>query len=354
MQAQYRHHGCRITDDLRYKGYRSLFIENDLLRIGILLDKGTDIFQFLHKPSDTDFLWRSPQGLISREHFMSTKSSSSGSFLDSYHGGWQEILPGGGPDDYQGAELGLHGEITHLGWQYEILEDQESCVAVKMTVDCVRTPLRIEKTLRLEKGKPVLFIKETVTNLSPSPIDFMWGHHPAFGAPFLREGVRLFVPAQEAETHEPAFSPNGILEPGSRFNWPKTEAGGKEVDFSLIPDQEAGYSELLYLKNVDSGWYALLDPEKQIGIGLVWPIEVFPYLWFWLVYGRASGYPWWDRTYCIAVEPWSSIPNHLSKAIETGTTLHLEGGGDLQVEMSAAVITGVSTVSHLSLDGSWR
>ncbi len=351
MKARYRHFGCRITDDLIYKGYRSLLIENDLIRVGILLDKGTDIFQFLHKPSDTDFLWRSPQGLIPRDHFMNTKSASSGSFLDNYHGGWQEILPGGGPDEYQGAELGLHGEITQLGWDYEIIKDNENCIEIKMMVDCVRTPLRVEKSLRLEIGKPVLFIKETVLNLSPTPIDFMWGHHPAFGAPFLGEGVRLFIPAQEAEAHEPAFSQNGILKPGRCFDWPNTNVDGKDIDFSVIQSQESGYSELLYLKNLDSGWYALLDPEKQLGFGLVWPKDVFPYLWFWLVYGRASGYPWWDRTYCIAAEPWSSIPNNLSKAIEAGTNLHLEGGECLSIDMSAVVITGISTVNHLSAEG---
>jgi hypothetical protein len=246
------------------------------------------------------------------------KPAATGNFLDSYHGGWQEILPGGGPVEYQGAELGLHGEVTHLGWDYEILEDTEKCVAVKMMVDCVRTPLRVEKTMRLVRGIPVLFINETITNLSPAPIDFMWGHHPAFGAPFLREGVQLHVPAQEAQVHSPAFSPNVILEPGSRFVWPKAVVKGSEIDFSLIPGMDAGYSELLYLKGLSSGWYALLDPEIQLGIGLVWPKDIFPYLWFWLVYGRHSGYPWWDRTYCIAIEPWSSITNQFNKSDRSG------------------------------------
>jgi len=73
--ALYRHHACRITDDLLYKGYRTIFLENELLRVGVLLDKGADIFQFLHKPSDTDFLWRSMQGLIRRDRFTATRAT---------------------------------------------------------------------------------------------------------------------------------------------------------------------------------------------------------------------------------------------------------------------------------------
>ncbi|MGL4647841.1 MAG: hypothetical protein ACRC1H_00430, partial [Caldilineaceae bacterium] len=113
-QAAYRHFGCRILDDLSYKGLRTLFLENDLLRIGILLDKGADLFTFLHKPTDTDFLWRSPLGLRDPRRATPTSALSSGAFLDTYHGGWQECLPGGGPYAAQGAEIGLHGEVTHL------------------------------------------------------------------------------------------------------------------------------------------------------------------------------------------------------------------------------------------------
>ena len=349
--AKYRHYGCRITDDLVYKGMRTLFLENDLVRVGVLLDKGADIFQFLHKPSDTDFLWRSPQGLVRPDRFTPTRASASGAFLDSYHGGWQEILPGGGPVDYRGAELGLHGEVTHLGWDCDILEDTPEAVAVKLEVTCIRTPFRLERTMRLVKGSPVLFIDETLTNLSPSPQEFMWGHHPAFGAPFLREGVRLFVPAGQAEVHSPQFAPSSILEPGSQFAWPFAQAGGRPIDLSSIPSDQAGFSELIYLKGLASGWYAVVDPQRSLGIGFSWPLEVFPYLWFWMVYGRFPGYPWWDRTYCIALEPWSGIPNDLNKAIELGNQTHLKGGGSLTVSFTASVITGRDTVHQIDLHG---
>jgi galactose mutarotase-like enzyme len=350
--AQYRHFGCRITDDLLYKGMRTIFLENDLLRVGILLDKGADIFQFLYKPADVDFLWRSPQGLVPPSHFTATRASASGAFLDSYHGGWQEILPGGGPVDYRGAELGLHGEVTNLGWEYTILEDRPDCTSVRLSVDCIRTPLRLERVMRLETGRPTLFIDETLTNTSPEELDLMWGHHPAFGAPFLREGVRLFVPAGEAQVHSPRFAESGLLEPGASFPWPLAPTNGSAIDLSCVPGLQAGFAELLYLKNLSGGWYAVLDPQKKVGFGLSWPTEIFPYLWFWMVYGRAPGYPWWNRVYVIALEPWTSIPNSLDQALQTGAARHLKGGEQLNVSLTASAIAGLDRIHHINPNGS--
>jgi len=350
--AQYRHYGCRIMDDLTYKGLRALFLENELIRIGILLDKGADLFSFLHKPTDTDFLWRSPQGLISPDRFTPTQSSASGSFLDHYHGGWQEILPGGGPAIYHGAELGLHGEVTHLGWDCDLVEDTPQKVLVRLSVNCIRTPLRLEREMWLEAGCPTLFFRETLTNLSNETLDFMWGHHPAFGAPFLRQGVRLFIPAGRAIVHDPRFALSGKLEPGAQFTWPDTELNGEPLDLSFVPGPEAGFAELIYLEELTAGWYAVLDPEKRVGIGLSWPVDIFPYLWFWMVYGQAPGYPWWNRAYVIALEPWTSIPNSLEKALDLGTGAHLKGGEQISVSLSATAITGLETVTKINPDGS--
>lgn len=349
--AEYRNFGCRVTDDLIYKGMRTIFLENDLIRVGVLLDKGADIFQFLHKPSDTDFLWRSPRGLIDPDRVTASRASASGAFLDSYHGGWQEILPGGGPANYRGAELGLHGEVTHLGWDYDLLEDNPERVAIKVKVECLRTPFRLERIMRLQAGKPVLYFEETLSNLSPSRQYFMWGHHPAIGAPFLKEGVRVIVPAGEAEVHSPRFATSGILPPGATFEWPGSRVDGRTIDLSSVPAPDAGYAELVYLKGLSDGWYAVLDSEKRLGIGLAWPLDVFPYLWYWMVFGTAPGYPWWDRVFVIALEPWTSIPNNLDEATARGVQRTIEGGERLNIAFATAVITGRETVRKIHLDG---
>ena len=55
-----RTHGCRISDAWTYRGLKTVVMENELLRISLIADKGADMFELVHKPSDTDFMWRTP------------------------------------------------------------------------------------------------------------------------------------------------------------------------------------------------------------------------------------------------------------------------------------------------------
>ena len=49
-------------------------MENELLRLTILVGKGTDIIELLYKPKDIDFMWISPKNFSS--------SDIKGNFLD--------------------------------------------------------------------------------------------------------------------------------------------------------------------------------------------------------------------------------------------------------------------------------
>lgn len=351
MPPALRHFGCRILDEVTLRGLRTVFLENELLRVGVLLDKGADIFSFLHKPSDTDFLWRSPIGLRNPRAQTATMATDSSAFLDAFHGGWQEILPGGGPANYRGAPLGLHGEVTSLPWTMQIVSDEPEAIEVALAVECIRTPFRLERQMRMESGSPVVTIRERLTNLSPTPQELMWGHHPAFGAPFLRAGVRLIIPAARGEAHAPRWAADSILEPGSSFDWPLATSAEGSLDLSRVPGEDAHFSGMAYLSELSAGWFAVLDPATRIGFGLAWPVEVFPYLWFWHVYGGSPGYPWWDRAYVAALEPWTSIPNNLDQAIQRGTQAMLKGGETLEVTLSAVAISGHETVSAIGTDG---
>ena len=44
-----RNWGARVLE-YRYQGMRAVSLENELLRVGVLADKGTDVFEFNYKP----------------------------------------------------------------------------------------------------------------------------------------------------------------------------------------------------------------------------------------------------------------------------------------------------------------
>jgi hypothetical protein len=51
------------------------------------------------------------------------------------------------------------------------------------------------------------------------------------------------------------------------------------------------------------------------------------------------------------LEPWTSFPNNLNKAIEQGTQAQLKGGKTLKVSLTATVIVNADTVSNIDSFG---
>ncbi|MDD3521092.1 MAG: DUF4432 domain-containing protein, partial [Actinomycetota bacterium] len=90
MKAKRRSYGCRFGDELKYKDLELLIMQNELISVSILAGKGTDIISLLYKPEDVEFMWISPKDFDSKDLIAHD-------FLEAYPGGWQEIVPNGGP-----------------------------------------------------------------------------------------------------------------------------------------------------------------------------------------------------------------------------------------------------------------
>ena len=185
-----RNWSARLREYDLVGGLRAVFLENELLRVGFLADRGTDLIEFLYKPRDLDFAWLSAGGI--REAAAPGVCDPLGSFLDTYPGGWQEVLPNGGaPSSHAGATYGQHGEISLVPWDYELLEDGEDAVGVRFTVTGRKAPFRLTKEVRLRAGEPSFSVNEVLCNESDVRVHVMWGHHITFGPPFLQPGCRV-------------------------------------------------------------------------------------------------------------------------------------------------------------------
>ena len=351
-----RNYGCRISDAWQVDGMRTVILENELLRVVVLVDKGTDIVEFRYKPRDLDYLLFMPNGLRNPKQGM-LSTPTSGPFMDFYSGGWNDILPNGGPYSvYKGAEFGQHGEISLIPWEHAILRDEPAIVEARFWVRPIRTPFFVEKTMRLEAGKAVLCIDERVTNESGETMHLMWGQHIAFGRPFLDDGAVIDAPAKRllVGAAMPNYEPR-LYAPDARFDWPQARSpAGANVDASLIPPYGSTKAqELAYLAELTDGWYAITNLKQKLGFALRFDHAVYRYIWYWQQHGDvAQGYPWWSRLHTVALEPWTSFPSEgIDKAISNGTAVALAPGAQLSVSMCAVAYESASRVIGVSADG---
>jgi hypothetical protein len=328
-------------------GIPAVTLENEQLRVTVLAGKGTDLVEFTDKVWNRDFAWRSPTGIRNPADVAAgTGTDDVAAFLDTYPGGWQEVLPNGGaPCVYRGAALAQHGEVATLPWRYEVVGDS----AVRFTVECRRLPLRLTKTLRVRAG--ALEVDEELLNLAPVPVEAMWGHHITLGAPRLRPGHRIRLPdGVSVIPHPVPIHPSGRrrVAPGGPYPWPvvpapatpaaslasldRSDAPGK-VDLSVVPERGEP-SDIVYLTGFeDTGWYAVA------GLLVEWDATVLPYLWLWQELGATTDYPWWGRAYVVGLEPFSSYPTDgLAAAVANGTALRLAGGERRTLRLAARVL----------------
>jgi hypothetical protein len=329
---------CSVSDDWTYKGMKVIFLENEYLRIGILADRGSDIFEFRYKPMDLDFLLRLPKGIQNPARDFSQMRNTANQFEDYYYGGWQEILPNSPMFNYRGALLGLHGEVSLIPWKYAILKDSDEEVAVKFWTRPLRMPLRIEKILSLNKDDSKLKITEKLTNEGNTHLDIMWGHHIAFGLPFLEKGVSIETNAKTIEAESSIHGPRRFRA-GKLFNWPMAEnIDGAAEDAGKIPSiQKEPYRDLCYLKGYDTkAYYAIKNETDNIGFRLDWNGDLFKCLWLWEERFATLDFPWWGNCYTVALEPWtSSYTQKPEEAIDKGEWLHLEAGQVVTTELAA-------------------
>ena len=341
MYTYGRKQACRISLDYTYKDMRIAYLENELLRVGILLDKGADIFDFTFKPRDLDFMWQSP--IPFQKPFVATSALPEGAFHDYYYGGWQEVLPSAGwaSEPYMGTFQGLHGEVSLLPFEAAVVEDSPERVAVRTRVRTYRTPLALERTMSLEKGKAALFIHERLTNESEAEFAIMWGHHPAVGAPFLDENCVVRTPAKKVEIA--AYHPNGLWKPGGDYDFPMVpnRRTGQIQDITRVLPKEASSVDVVFFKELTEGWYTLTNEKTNVGLGMAWDAKLFKYLWMWQVYGGHNDYPWYGRTYNCALEPFTSYPpGGIMNAIKNGSALFMKPNEVIDTQLVAVAYEG--------------
>lgn len=288
--------------------WAALELGSDELAVTVLPGKGCDILEVVDRRSGIDVLMKTPWGY---GRTPVTGATSAERWIEAYSGGWQVLLPNGGDAVQQhGFEWGFHGEAGVIPWRVDAHEP----ASAQLSTSLLTAPLELERTLTVS-GRSFELV-ERVRNAAARPIDVMWGHHPAFGAPLIEPGTTIAPRCRSFVADDRA--PGAGLAPGERSGWPHARlADGGTIDLSVIPDEPR--SVLGYLTDFEAGEYTIANARLGLSVTLRWPIELFPHAWFWQELHGLDGFPWYGRMYTQAVEPGTTYPGQgIVRAVERG------------------------------------
>ncbi len=194
--------------------------------------------------------------------------------------------------------------------------------------DLPKTQYRVDRTVTLYAGSPVVQVEESVENLAPFDRPINWVQHATFGPPFVEPGKTFFdVSAGKGEVAGGRAS--NSLAPGSSVQWPDG-AGRDGARVSLRPFQPAPragtYYALLADRSRRQGFFTMYHTGYPVLIGYLFP---------------TADNPWiadWQENQSNTTKPWDG--KVVARGIEFGTTPFAEG---LRKSVERGSLYGVPT-----------
>jgi galactose mutarotase-like enzyme len=327
---------CYFRESFITNGIRKIELENKYLIVTILPDKGADIYSIQYKPKgNVDVLWKSPWSLKQPGTY-NHPGSAEEQWMDYYPGGWQTMFPNAGNAcTYKGAYQCYHGEASISPWEYQVEAWNEELISVVFQLKLSRTPFQINKKVTLKSDQSELHIHEQVINRGEEDMDYIWGQHIAFGAPFLDDSCKLQVSKAMIRSDNNSGGSNSRLFPGATSEWPNAKsASGETIDFSLIPFKTIRSVDMAFITPLKAGEYVLSNESIGLSVGVSWDLAIFPYIWMWQELRGSFGYPFFGQCYVMGLEP-CSVPNGegLTESVQQGHSFLLKPGEMREMEL---------------------
>jgi hypothetical protein len=298
-------------------------LTSEELEVVVTPATGCSLRQVRHRATGWTVLWRTPwtpQPALNA----GPVGDSVTSWLRSYPGGWQLLLPNAGdPCTVDGVEYAFHGEASTSRWEWESGDGW-----LKGRLDCYAVPLRVDRYVKVAGTK--VSVTDEVTNTGADAVRFMWGHHPGFGGDLLDGGATIEIAGRRVRTDSDFDPPRNALEPGVTAGWPFVPGrSGGVVD---LRSPVYGQSAFACIDDLADGWACITRADGRLAAELRWDASTFPCVWLWEELGGSTSLPWFGRGEVVGIEPCSTWPGRgLRRALEEGAPLVELAAGEAKV-----------------------
>ena len=206
-------------------------------------------------------------------------------WIAAYRGGWQLLVPNAGEAcTVDGREWGFHGEASTRSWT--VTRHSRSVLQAEVSLDSA--PLLIARTVRVVGNRVEL--ADRVGVLGDTEVEFIWGHHPAFGGALL-EG------------------PPGSVRLVSNAGATQVEGDWKPPDLGAIPLRDGGTAQLYLYDFPPHAVAGVRNDTLGLQAELHWHADDFGCAWVWHEFGGELRPPFLGRVRTCAVEPMTTYPS---------------------------------------------
>ena len=281
-----------------FHGRKAARLENDLLRVTVLIEGG-HIAEVFDKRAGVSPLWMPHWQSIEPSSFDLKNPGVFGAGVDGRllagimgHNLCLDIF-GGPTDDEAAAGMSAHGEGSVLS--YEITETPGT-----LTMRLHLPLAQLDFTRVLELQGETICVRESIQNLSGVDRPIGWTQHVTLSPPFLNPATTEFRASMTrsivSET-DPGFAM--YLVPGKEFSWPYAPlANGGAADLrsmhAAVP--VSSYTAHITDPTREYAFFAAYEPEYKLAFGYIWKSVEFPWMGIWEENCSRPGSPWDSRT----------------------------------------------------------
>ena len=322
------------TSESTLHGLRAIVIENDLLRVVVLPELGSKIWQIRYKPLEADLLWNNPSVLPAKQPLYA-------SYDDTWSGGWDELFPNDGPGNLQGLDLPDHGELWTGVWDAEPLHLRDA-TGVHLHYTTPLTHFLVEKTLILRPQSAIMEVAYRLTNHGTGTWPFLFKLHPAFA---VSRYHRIDFPAMTVVRE---IEYEGTLAGAPRvFPWPDVslDKGKTVLDLRQVPDPSSRALHFFYGTELSAGWCGVTNQERRLAAALRFDPKIFSSCWLFATHGG-----WRDLNVAV-LEPATGFPLRIQSMIDEGRALSLAPGEKLETTVQFSVQEGLNSIGGVTESG---
>ncbi len=294
-----------------YKGYFSVIMESESVRVEMVPQLGGKLVSIVYKPTGKEWLIDSGERTLKQPEYGTI-------FTDWDMSGWDECFPTiiacpSGTDEE--IKLPDHGELWSLPWDYALEEN-----AIVCSVQSPRLPYKFTRRISFRTADRIL-MEYKVDNAGESTIPFLWVPHPQF---VITEPTRILLPPSVKEML--CVYGGNTFQTGGMYDW--------EPVSLLSPDITGNGVKFYYPDKLNEGWSGLLGLESDNFLIMSIPSVKVPYIGVWIDTGMFN-----DRVTC-ALEPGIGYYDSLETALGNRTAQKIPPKGSFEWHLDLTLGNG--------------